>query len=111
MNNRTMKIKRSVLTVAVLTVMLALPASAAGFGDSIIAKGVSNLVKDVTSYLVVLCPLVGGMFAVYFMIRKSGADEQDKKMWHGRAVNAIISGVGGMLVSGLISVGAGYFIS
>lgn len=110
MNKNKMKIKRIALTVAVLAVILALPASATGFGDTKIAKGILNLVNDVTTYLVILCPLVGGMAAVYFLIRKSAADEQDKKMWHGRVVNAIICGVAGMLVCGIISAGTGYFI-
>lgn len=110
MNKNKMKIKRAVLIAAMLTVTLAVPASAAGFASSTIAIGIKNLINDVTTYLVILCPLVGGMAAVYFLIRKSAADEQDKKMWNSRAVNAIICGVAGMLVSGVISLISGYFI-
>lgn len=109
MNNKT-KIKRTVLIVSMLAMVMALPASAVEFADSTIAVGTKNLVSDVTTYLTVLSPLVGGLFAVYFAIRRAGADEADKKMWGGRITNAIVCGVGGMLVLGVISLISGYYL-
>lgn len=101
--------KNKLLTATVALTMLVTPASAAGFGDSEIAKGIKNMVNDVSSYLVVLCPLAGGAAAVYFIIRRSMADEQDGKMWDKRIKTAIICGVAGMLVSGIIAVVSSYF--
>lgn len=89
---------------------LALSASASGsLQSSPIYTGMQNLLNDLSTMLMVLCPLIGGVAALYFVIRRSMADEQDGKMWTKRMTTAIICGVGGMLISGLISLLTGYF--
>lgn len=99
-----------VLLLPVVLVMLTLPALAGGIADSQLGKGLMALVNDVTPWLVALCPLVGGLFAVYYLIRKGMAQEQqDKDMWMKRVKDAIIGGVAGMLVSGVIALLTSYF--
>ena len=56
-----------------------------------------------------LCPLVCGLVAIYFAIRKGMADEQDGKMWQRRITNAIIWGVGGGLIAGIIALVSSYY--
>jgi len=82
----------------------------ADIADSTFGVGTKNLINDVFKYLVVLSPLTGGAFAVYFVIRKGMADEQDGKMWAHRIKTAIACGVGGCLVSGVIAVITSYYV-
>ena len=95
---------------AVTALTLALPVNAAGgLQGSNLYTGAMALVNDITTGLTVLCPLVGGAAALVFVIRRSMADEQDGKMWSKRITTAVICGVAGMLVSGLIALLTSYF--
>lgn len=102
------RIRAAVTSLAVLAMTTPHCFASGSFGSSTLATGIKNLVNDVSGWLVIICPIVGGV-AVFFFIRKSMADEQDGKMWQKRAVNAIICGVAGMLVSGIINMLSGYF--
>lgn len=88
---------------------VAIPASAAGLTESTVFKGTFTLIADLTTWAMLLCPAIGGLAALCFMIRRSMADTQDGKMWTNRMVIAIACGVGGSLISGLISIIASYF--
>ncbi len=94
----------------ILTTLLVFPVSATGLQGSKIYTGAVSLLNDITTVLTVFCPLFGGAAALYFVIRRSMADEQDGKMWTKRISIAIICGVGGMLVSGLIMLLTSYFV-
>lgn len=96
--------------LAMVIAYMTVPAMAATFQESDIYEGVISLLKDVLAILVALCPLVGGAVAIYYLIRRSMADEQDGKMWMKRMYVAIGCGVGGSLVSGLISLLLEYFV-
>lgn len=98
-----------VLCAAAGSCLLAVNAAASSWSESKFATGTKNLISDMSLYLVVLCPIVGGAFAVYYLIRRSMADETDGKMWTKRIITAIICGVLGALVSGIISMVAGYY--
>ena len=107
-NNNTTFFRGTVMGVC-LTAMLATTASASGLQGSSIYTGTVNLLNDLSTVLTVLCPLVGAVAALYFVIRRSMADEQDGKMWTKRITTSIICGVAGMLVAGLITLLTGYF--
>lgn len=97
---------------AAAAALWALTASAFASGNlqsSELGVGIKNMINDVSGFLVVLCPLSGGAAAVYFLIRRSMADEQDGKMWTHRIHVAILCGVAGMLVSGIITLLSSYF--
>lgn len=85
-------------------------ATGGGFAESKLATGTLNLANDVSSWLCMLGPVVGGLYAVYYLIRRSMADETDGKMWTKRAWTAGIIGVGVLLVSGIIALLTGYYI-
>ena len=51
------------------------PAYAAGVQDSQIVKGTEQLIGDVTTWLMVLAPVVAGLLIIYFCIRRGMADE------------------------------------
>lgn len=95
----------SVLVIACMTV----PARADNLVNSAVGTGVKNLLNDLSSYMMIIGPIVGGGAAVYFLIRRSMADEQDGKMWSRRIWIAILCGVAVLLVSGIISLISSYF--
>ena len=69
-----------VLSVSIMlwTVLSSIPARASGsIAGSTLATGTENLVKDATSWLLVIAPLVTVVAVIYYFIRKSIADEMD----------------------------------
>ncbi|MFI3226511.1 MAG: hypothetical protein R3Y09_03770 [Clostridia bacterium] len=84
-------------------------AFADGISDSKIATGTENLIKDATTYLMVLAPVVAGLLVIYFCIRRSAADEMDQKKWNGRIVVAVISCIGAVLGSATLNIIIGYY--
>lgn len=51
---------------------------ASGLQNSQIAKGTENLIKDATTWLMVLAPVAAGLLIIYFCIRRGAADEMDQ---------------------------------
>lgn len=96
-------------TSTVLPFLLATPAFADNISSSPIGVGLSNLFSDLSTYVIVLSPTVAGVAAVYFVIRRSMADDQDGKLWEKRIKTAVICGVAGALVGGIIKLIASYF--
>lgn len=109
------KIKSKVLTVFVIMQVLffnvtsVFASSSNNVGKSKIATGTEALLNDVTTWLMILAPIVGGLLIIYFFIRRSGADEQDQKRWNNRITTAIISVVGAVLGSAIINLVIGYY--
>lgn len=103
------RILTATLLLAVMTTMMAAPTFATGLQDHQIFKGGMSLLKDLMTVATIACPIIGGLAAVFFLIRRSMADEQDGKMWMKRVYTAVACGVGGALVTGVIALGASYF--
>jgi len=101
-------IKLLILSV-IFVVSMVVPASADNLANSTVGTGVKNLLNDVSTYLMVIGPIIGGAAAAYFLVRRSMADEQDGKMWSRRIWIAIICGVAVLLVGGIISLISSYF--
>lgn len=96
--------------LTVLSLILLNPATAyAAVSDSQIVKGTENLIKDVTTWLMVLAPVAAGMLIIYFCIRRSAADEMDQKKWNNRIVVAIVSCIGAVLGSATLNLILGYY--
>lgn len=88
----------------------AVPAYADGtVQDSKIVKGTEKLIGDVTTWLMVLAPVVAGLLIIYFCIRRSAADEMDTKKWNNRIVVAIVSCIGAVLGSATLNLIIGYY--
>jgi len=92
-----------------IALMTAVPASAAGVADSGIVKGTQKLIGDVTTWLMILAPVVAGMLIIYFCIRRSAADEMDQKKWNNRIIVAIVSCIGAVLGSATLNIVLGYY--
>lgn len=107
--NKITRIISRFFTSLTLLVFFTQMASADTLQSSKFYTGTVTLINQATSALTILCPMVGGLFAIYFAIRRQMADEQDKKIWYNRIVGAIGWGVGGCLVSGVITLIASYY--
>lgn len=103
--------KMGIAAVSTLTfaLMMAIPTSAAGVNDSGIVKGTQKLIGDVTTWLMVLAPVVAGMLIIYFCIRRSAADEVDQKKWNNRIIVAVVSCIGAVLGSATLNIILGYY--
>jgi ABC-type molybdate transport system permease subunit len=98
------------ICIAYIAVMTATPVFAApSVSDSKIAKGTEKLIQDVTTWLMVLAPVVAGLLIIYFCIRRSAADEMDQKKWNNRIVVAIVSCIGAVLGSATLNLIIGYY--
>ncbi len=83
--------------------------AATNVADSKIAKGTERLIQDLTTWLMVLAPVAAGLLIIYFFIRRSAADELDQKKWNNRIVVSIVSCVGAVLGSAILSLIIGYY--
>lgn len=107
------KIKKGIRTfLIILSVMIltSLPVLANDVKNSQIVKGTEELIKDLTTWLMVLAPIVGGLLIIYFFIRRSAADEMDTKKWNNRITTAIISVIGAVLSSATLNLIIGYYV-
>ena len=86
-----------------------IPTQASGITGSPIVTGTEKLIGDVTTWLMVLAPIVAGLLIIYFCIRRSAADEMDTKKWNNRIIVAIISCIGAILGSATLNLILGYY--
>jgi len=102
-------IKTTMLTLVVM-VMTSSPVLADSVQDSQIVKGTEELIKDLTTWLMVLAPIVGVLLIIYFFIRRSAADEMDQKKWNNRITTVIVSVIGAVLASATLSLVISYYV-
>lgn len=74
-----------------------------------VVQGFIKLLNDALTVLLVLAPLAGGVCVVFFLIRRSAADEMDQKKWNNRIVTAVISTIGAVVGVSLLNMLLGYF--
>ncbi|MMZ62943.1 hypothetical protein D1872_251730 [compost metagenome] len=94
-----------------LWLLLAAPSSFAS-GDikgSKLVTGTEKLIGDVTTWLMILAPIVSGLLIIYFSIRRSAADEMDTKKWNNRIIVAVVSCIGAVLGSATLNIIIGYY--
>ena len=84
-------------------------ALAGAIGQSKLATGTEQLIKDVTSWLLVVAPLVTVVAVIYYFIRKTVSDEMDHRKWDSRISTAIICCIGVVAASLIINVIVGYY--
>ena len=98
-----------IIYIVPIVLIYSLPIYADGVMDSQIVKGTEQLLKDVTTWLMILAPIVAGLLIIYFLIRRSAADEMDQKKWNNRVAVAIISAIGAVLASATLNLIIGYY--
>lgn len=102
----------SAVSAAVMTAALRVTAFAedgGGLGGSVVATGLKNLLNDASTILLGLAAVVGTVCIVYFCIRRSAADEMDRKKWDNRIITAVVSTIGAVVATSLLTVITGYF--
>ena len=87
----------------------AVPALADDVGSSKLATGTEKLIKDITSWLLIVAPLVTVVAIIYYLIRKTVSDEIDHKKWNSRISTAIICCVGVVAASLIINLIVSYY--
>lgn len=102
-------IKTIMLTLVVM-VMTSSPVLADSVQDSQIVKGTEELIKDLTTWLMILAPIVGVLLIIYFFIRRSAADEMDQKKWNNRITTVVVSVIGAVLASATLSLVISYYV-
>lgn len=81
----------------------------AAIQDSSIVTGTEKLISDLTSWLLILAPVLTVLLIGYFFLRKAASDEMDAKRWDNRIKVALISCIGVVVASGLINVIMSYY--
>ena len=99
----------ALLLSAFLLLTSAVPAHASGINDSKIVTGTEKLIGDVTTWLMILAPVVAGLLIIYFCIRRSAADEMDTKKWNERITVAVVSCIGAIIGSATLNLIIGYY--
>ena len=107
--NRRLKTAGAAVTALAVSFLSPTPAYAAGINGSKLVTGTQKLINDVTTWLMVLAPIVSGLLIIYFCIRRSAADEMDQKKWNNRIVVAIVSCIGAVIGSATLNLILGYF--
>jgi ABC-type molybdate transport system permease subunit len=113
MNKLAQPVKKTVKKLSIIFYIMLLTTTTAFAGtvkDSNIVKGTEDLIKDITTWLMVLAPIIGGLLIIYFFIRRSAADEMDQKKWNNRITTAIISVIGAVLASATLNLIIGYYV-
>lgn len=106
------KVKQKLLKMAIALYVLMITSTnvyADTVQDSQIVKGTEKLIKDLTTWLMVLAPIVGGLLIIYFFIRRSAADEMDQKKWNNRITTVIVSVIGAVLASATLNLIISYY--
>jgi ABC-type molybdate transport system permease subunit len=99
----------SLLLSALFMLNSAIPAYASGVTGSKIVTGTEKLITDVTTWLMVLAPVLAGLLIIYFCIRRSAADEMDTKKWNNRIIVAVMSCLGAILGSATLNLIIEYY--
>lgn len=111
--NHFKKVRKAatIFMISAYTVLIYLnPVFAAGsVKDSQFVKGTERLINDVTTWLMVLAPIVAALLIIYFCIRRSAADEMEQKKWNNRITVAIVSCIGAVLASATLNLIIGYY--
>lgn len=77
--------------------------------DSKLATGTTNLINDLTNWLLILAPVMAVLLIGYYLLRKSASDEMDSKRWDTRIKVTIVCTIGVVIASGLITMIIGYY--
>ena len=105
MNN----IRQIIATITIVFLLSTSVFASGNIGSSKLATGTEQLIKDLTAWLLVIAPTLGGLTIIYFFIRRTIGDEMDHKKWNGRIAGAFICTILATLASGLITMLMDYF--
>lgn len=79
MKSKVTQVFKVIFGTGIVMLTSSVPVMADTVQDSKLVKGTENLIQDVTTWLMVLAPIVGVLLIIYFFIRRSAADEIDQE--------------------------------
>lgn len=89
---------------------LTIPTVAKAEGQPKIISGTIELVNTASTWVLVLAPIVGGLFGGYHAIRKSTCEDDMEIKKHEKMIkNSVIGVILALSVSGIISFVSGYY--
>lgn len=94
---------------AVIMMFTTMSAYAADIGSSKLATGTEKLIKDATTWLMIVAPAVTVLLIIYYLIRKGMSEEMDHKKWNSRIMVALISCIGAVLAAVIVNLLVGYY--
>ncbi|OSA94609.1 UNVERIFIED_ORG: hypothetical protein B2H93_08105 [Clostridium botulinum] len=108
---KKVKEKAWALIISIVTVLMSSYTvyASGSVQSSKLVKGTEKLINDVTTWFMILAPIVAGVLIIYFFIRRSAADEMDQKKWNNRIVVAIVSCIGAVIASATLNLIIGYY--
>jgi hypothetical protein len=95
------KLKLSVTTI--LFVFLSRKCVFAAIGDFKLFSGTQNLVNDLTTWALIIIPVISVLLFIYYSARKAMADQNEQTMWTKRRNVAVVCCLGAELADGLIA--------
>lgn len=98
-----------ILTIICFIILGNTIAFATNIQDSVIFTGTQKLIKDATTALMILAPIIGALLIGFFFMKKGAADDMEQKIWQKRINTAIYSVMGVELASVIINLFMGYF--
>lgn len=75
-----------------------------------VVTGTVKLIKDATAVVLIIAPILAALLIGYFLIRKSAATEQEHERWNKKISVTVISLIGIISVSVLLSALIGYYV-
>lgn len=77
--------------------------------SSVIFTGLQKLIRDATTALMIIAPILGALLIGFFFMKKSAAEEMEQKIWQKRVNTTIYSVIGVELASVIINLFVSYF--
>lgn len=111
MENKNLLTTIKTVTTALLTSLIFTSNTyASTIKGSKLYTGTTKIFTDLSDALIVLAPIVGGAFVVYFFLRRShSADDQERKAWDKKITGAFIGIIGAISASAIIKVVIAYY--
>lgn len=103
------KIRKIILLMTALIMTIQSKVLATGVQSLKLYSGTLNLLRDLTTALMIIVPVACGLCILFFQFRKSVADTQEQPMWSKRTKVAIISLIIGFSASGIVNLIATYY--
>lgn len=104
---KKIKVLTSTIAAAALAVMQGSAVFADEDGGSIsntkLVTGTQAMIKDLTESALLIAPILGVLLIIYFLIRKSAADEIDQKKWKNAISIVVVCVIGVVVVSAVLN--------
>lgn len=106
---KTTKNLKLKISVVLITMLMSQTAFANEITNSNIFKGAQNLIKDLSTGIMIISPIAGGLYLGYCFLRKKFAEDHDKTKWDKNIKVAIFCIIGVFSSSTIVTIVSHYF--